>query len=163
MIILYEMVEIDEGWLDVVQFLIRVILLEDLLGLVVIILLLDECLLFIKDVFQKLIEIFNLNGEVVCQDLGYFVKYRNIFVVLGCLVEKLVGFVSIGLLSLGILEYLLQCLKLQFYFIVMFFVFIVLEKFVQISENKLIIFEFSISDWFVILEFWVNDFDYLKC
>lgn len=43
MITLHEMAETDEGWLDVVQSLIRVIPLEDPLGPAVITLLLDEC------------------------------------------------------------------------------------------------------------------------
>ncbi|MEE6499769.1 hypothetical protein FKM82_003578 [Ascaphus truei] len=43
MITLHEMAETDDGWLDVVQSLIRVIPLEDALGPAVITLLLDEC------------------------------------------------------------------------------------------------------------------------
>ncbi|KAF3817814.1 hypothetical protein GH733_013101 [Mirounga leonina] len=131
MITLHEMAETDEGWLDVVQSLIRVIPLEDPLGPAVITLLLDECPLPTKDALQKLTEILNLNGEVACQDSGHPAKHRNTSAVLGCLAEKLAGPASIGLLSPGILEYLLQCLKLQSHPTVMLFALIALEKFAQ--------------------------------
>nr|XP_044992132.1 RING finger and SPRY domain-containing protein 1 [Jaculus jaculus] len=162
MITLHEMAETDEGWLDVVQSLIRVIPLEDPLGPAVITLLLDECPLPTKDALQKLTEILNLNGEVACQDSGHPAKHRNTSAVLGCLAEKLAGPASIGLLSPGILEYLLQCLKLQSHPTVMLFALIALEKFAQTSENKLTISESSISDRLVTLESWANDPDYLK-
>lgn len=134
MITLHEMAETDEGWLDVVQSLIRVIPLEDPLGPAVITLLLDECPLPTKDALQKLTEILNLNGEVACQDSGHPAKHRNTSAVLGCLAEKLAGPASIGLLSPGILEYLLQCLKLQSHPTVMLFALIALEKFAQTSR-----------------------------
>lgn len=162
MITLHEMAETDEGWLDVVQSLIRVIPLEDPLGPAVITLLLDECPLPTKDALQKLTEILNLNGEVACQDSGHPAKHRNTSAVLGCLAEKLAGPASIGLLSPGILEYLLQCLKLQSHPTVMLFALIALEKFAQTSENKLTISESSISDRLVTLESWADDPDYLK-
>ncbi|CAI9162059.1 unnamed protein product [Rangifer tarandus platyrhynchus] len=162
MITLHEMAETDEGWLDVVQSLIRVIPLEDPLGPAVITLLLDECPLPTKDALQKLTEILNLNGEVACQDSGHPAKHRNTSAVLGCLAEKLAGPASIGLLSPGILEYLLQCLKLQSHPTVMLFALIALEKFAQTSENKLTISESSISDRLVTLESWTDDPDYLK-
>ncbi|XP_011358420.1 RING finger and SPRY domain-containing protein 1 isoform X1 [Pteropus vampyrus] len=187
MITLHEMAETDEGWLDVVQSLIRVIPLEDPLGPAVITLLLDECPLPTKDALQKLTEILNLNGEVACQDSGHPAKHRNTSAVLGCLAEKLAGPASIGLLSPGILEYLLQCLslpngskdlpsgnkitwhskpgnhqKLQSHPTVMLFALIALEKFAQTSENKLTISESSISDRLVMLESWADDPDYLK-
>ncbi|XP_012512875.1 PREDICTED: RING finger and SPRY domain-containing protein 1 [Propithecus coquereli] len=152
----------DEGWLDVVQSLIRVIPLEDPLGPAVITLLLDECPLPTKDALQKLTEILNLNGEVACQDSGHPAKHRNTSAVLGCLAEKLAGPASIGLLSPGILEYLLQCLKLQSHPTVMLFALIALEKFAQTSENKLTISESSISNRLVTLESWADDPDYLK-
>lgn len=162
MITLHEMAETDEGWLDVVQSLIRVIPLEDPLGPAVITLLLDECPLPTKDALQKLTEILNLNGEVACQDSGHPAKHRNTSAVLGCLAEKLAGPASIGLLSPGILEYLLQCLKLQSHPTVMLFALIALEKFAQTSENKLTISESSISDRLLTLESWADDPDYLK-
>lgn len=162
MITLHEMAETDEGWLDVVQSLIRVIPLEDPLGPAVITLLLDECPLPTKDALQKLTEILNLNGEVACQDSGHPAKHRNTSAVLGCLAEKLAGPASIGLLSPGILEYLLQCLKLQSHPTVMLFALIALEKFAQTSENKLTISESSISDRLVTLEMWADDPNYLK-
>uniref|UniRef100_A0A2R8M2W6 Tripartite motif-containing protein 5 n=1 Tax=Callithrix jacchus TaxID=9483 RepID=A0A2R8M2W6_CALJA len=139
-----------------------VIPLEDPLGPAVITLLLDECPLPTKDALQKLTEILNLNGEVACQDSGHPAKHRNTSAVLGCLAEKLAGPASIGLLSPGILEYLLQCLKLQSHPTVMLFALIALEKFAQTSENKLTISESSISDRLVTLESWANDPDYLK-
>ncbi|XP_004600702.1 RING finger and SPRY domain-containing protein 1 [Sorex araneus] len=162
MITLHEMAETDEGWLDVVQSLIRVIPLEDPLGPAVITLLLDECPLPTKDALQKLTEILNLNGEVACQDSGHPAKHRNTSAVLGCLAEKLAGPASIGLLSPGILEYLLQCLKLRSHPTVMLFALIALEKFAQTSENKLTISESSISDRLTTLESWADDPDYLR-
>ncbi|GAB1293489.1 RING finger and SPRY domain-containing protein 1 [Apodemus speciosus] len=159
---LVDKIKTDEGWLDVVQSLIRVIPLEDPLGPAVITLLLDECPLPTKDALQKLTEILNLNGEVACQDSGHPAKHRNTSAVLGCLAEKLAGPASIGLLSPGILEYLLQCLKLQSHPTVMLFALIALEKFAQTSENKLTISESSISDRLVTLEMWADDPNYLK-
>ncbi|EPQ12269.1 RING finger and SPRY domain-containing protein 1 [Myotis brandtii] len=143
MITLHEMAETDEGWLDVVQSLIRVIPLEDPLGPAVITLLLDECPLPTKDALQKLTEILNLNGEVACQDSGHPAKHRNTSAVLGCLAEKLAGPASIGLLSPGILEYLLQCLKLQSHPTVMLFALIALEKFAQtiLKEGRQLTYE----------------------
>uniref|UniRef100_A0A452GX62 Uncharacterized protein n=1 Tax=Gopherus agassizii TaxID=38772 RepID=A0A452GX62_9SAUR len=130
-----------EGWLEVVQSLIRVIPLEDPLGPAVITLLLDECPLPTKDALQKLTEILNLNGAVACQDSCHPAKHRNTTAVLGCLAEKLAGPASIGLLSPGILEYLLQSL---------------------VSENKMTISESCISDQLALLEKWTDNPDYLK-
>ncbi|XP_030059591.1 RING finger and SPRY domain-containing protein 1 isoform X2 [Microcaecilia unicolor] len=131
MITLHEMAETDEGWLEVVQSLIRVIPLEDPLGPAVITLLLDECPLPTKDALQKLSAILNLSGEVVCQDACNPSMHRNTTAVLGCLAEKLAGPASIGLLSPGILEYLLESLKFQSHPTVMLFALIALEKFAQ--------------------------------
>ncbi|RMC09214.1 hypothetical protein DUI87_14222 [Hirundo rustica rustica] len=89
MITLHEMAETDEGWLEVVQSLIRVIPLEDPLGPAVITLLLDECPLPTKDALQKLTEILNLSGAAACQDACHPAKHRNTTAVLGCLAEKL--------------------------------------------------------------------------
>uniref|UniRef100_A0A8C2MIS7 Ring finger and SPRY domain containing 1 n=1 Tax=Cricetulus griseus TaxID=10029 RepID=A0A8C2MIS7_CRIGR len=159
MITLHEMAETDEGWLDVVQSLIRVIPLEDPLGPAVITLLLDECPLPTKDALQKLTEILNLNGEVACQDSGHPAKHRNTSAVLGCLAEKLAGPASIGLLSPGILEYLLQCLHILL--LLLFHYHLKISSF-QTGENKLTISESSISDRLVTLELWADDPDYLK-
>ncbi|KAJ7426421.1 RING finger and SPRY domain-containing protein 1 [Willisornis vidua] len=131
MITLHEMAETDEGWLEVVQSLIRVIPLEDPLGPAVITLLLDECPLPTKDALQKLTEILNLSGAAACQDACHPAKHRNTTAVLGCLAEKLAGPASIGLLSPGILEYLLQSLNFQSHPTVMLFALIALEKFAQ--------------------------------
>nr|XP_054496722.1 RING finger and SPRY domain-containing protein 1 isoform X2 [Agelaius phoeniceus] len=131
MITLHEMAETDEGWLEVVQSLIRVIPLEDPLGPAVITLLLDECPLPTKDALQKLTEILNLSGAAACQDSCHPAKHRNTTAVLGCLAEKLAGPASIGLLSPGILEYLLHSLNFQSHPTVMLFALIALEKFAQ--------------------------------
>uniref|UniRef100_A0A8B9ZPF7 Ring finger and SPRY domain containing 1 n=1 Tax=Anas zonorhyncha TaxID=75864 RepID=A0A8B9ZPF7_9AVES len=134
MITLHEMAETDEGWLEVVQSLIRVIPLEDPLGPAVITLLLDECPLPTKDALQKLTEILNLSGAAACQDACHPAKHRNTTAVLGCLAEKLAGPASIGLLSPGILEYLLHSLNFQSHPTVMLFALIALEKFAQTSK-----------------------------
>uniref|UniRef100_A0A8B9N3N2 Ring finger and SPRY domain containing 1 n=1 Tax=Accipiter nisus TaxID=211598 RepID=A0A8B9N3N2_9AVES len=162
MITLHEMAETDEGWLEVVQSLIRVIPLEDPLGPAVITLLLDECPLPTKDALQKLTEILNLNGAAACQDACHPAKHRNTTAVLGCLAEKLAGPASIGLLSPGILEYLLHSLNFQSHPTVMLFALIALEKFAQTSENKITVSESCISDQLVLLEKWTDNPDYLK-
>uniref|UniRef100_T1D964 RING finger and SPRY domain-containing protein 1-like protein n=2 Tax=Colubroidea TaxID=34989 RepID=T1D964_CROHD len=162
MMTLHEMAETDEGWLEVVQSLIRVIPLEDPLGPAVITLLLDECPLPTKDALQKLTEILNLNGAVALQDACHPAKHRNTTAVLGCLAEKLAGPASVGLLSQGILEYLLQSLEFQSHPTVMLFALIALEKFAQTSENKMTVSDTCISDQLVLLEKWTNNPDYLK-
>ncbi|NXR08912.1 RSPRY protein, partial [Semnornis frantzii] len=162
MITLHEMAETDEGWLEVVQSLIRVIPLEDPLGPAVITLLLDECPLPTKDALQKLTEILNLSGAAACQDASHPAKHRNTTAVLGCLAEKLAGPASIGLLSPGILEYLLQSLNFQSHPTVMLFALIALEKFAQTSENKMTVSESCISDQLILLEKWTENPDYLK-
>uniref|UniRef100_UPI00398EE5CE RING finger and SPRY domain-containing protein 1 n=1 Tax=Pristiophorus japonicus TaxID=55135 RepID=UPI00398EE5CE len=162
MITLHEMAETDEGWLEVVQSLIRVIPLEDPLGPAVITLLLDECPLPTKDALQKLSEMLNLSASLAKQDACNPAKHRNTTAVLGCLAEKLAGPASIGLLSPGTLEYLLESLSAQSHPTVMLFSLIALEKFAQTSENKLTVSESCISDQLLILESWVNHTDYLK-
>lgn len=162
MITLHEMAETDEGWLEVVQSLIRVIPLEDPLGPAVITLLLDECPLPTKDALQKLTEILNLSGAAACQDACHPAKHRNTTAVLGCLAEKLAGPASIGLLSPGILEYLLHSLNFQSHPTVMLFALIALEKFAQTSENKMTVSESCISDQLILLEKWTDNPDYLK-
>ncbi|NXM15043.1 RSPRY protein, partial [Ploceus nigricollis] len=162
MITLHEMAETDEGWLEVVQSLIRVIPLEDPLGPAVITLLLDECPLPTKDALQKLTEILNLSGAAACQDACHPAKHRNTTAVLGCLAEKLAGPASIGLLSPGILEYLLHSLSFQSHPTVMLFALIALEKFAQTSENKMTVSESCISDQLILLEKWTDNPDYLK-
>uniref|UniRef100_A0A672TE87 Ring finger and SPRY domain containing 1 n=1 Tax=Strigops habroptila TaxID=2489341 RepID=A0A672TE87_STRHB len=152
----------DEGWLEVVQSLIRVIPLEDPLGPAVIMLLLDECPLPTKDALQKLTEILNLSGAAACQDACHPAKHRNIAAVLGCLAEKLAGPASIGLLSPGILEYLLHSLNFQSHPTVMLFALIALEKFAQTSENKMTVSQSCISDQLILLEKWTDNPDYLK-
>uniref|UniRef100_A0A8C7PVU5 Ring finger and SPRY domain containing 1 n=1 Tax=Oncorhynchus mykiss TaxID=8022 RepID=A0A8C7PVU5_ONCMY len=110
MITLHEMAETDDGWLEVVQSLIRVIPLDDPLGPAVITLLLDECPLPTKDALQKLSGMLSLSSTVARQDAVIPSKHRNTTAVLGCLAEKLAGPASIGLLSPGTLEYLLESL-----------------------------------------------------
>lgn len=110
MITLHEMAETDDGWLEVVQSLIRVIPLDDPLGPAVITLLLDECPLPTKDALQKLSDMLSLSSAVAQQDALNPAKHRNTTAVLGCLAEKLAGLPSIGLLSPGTLEYLLESL-----------------------------------------------------
>ncbi|NXK73786.1 RSPRY protein, partial [Amazona guildingii] len=148
MITLHEMAETDEGWLEVVQSLIRVIPLEDPLGPAVITLLLDECPLPTKDALQRLTEILNLSGAAAFQDACHPARHRNTTAVLGCLAEKLAGPASIGLLSPGILEYLLQSLNFQSHPTVMLFALIALEKFAQTKRNS--------KDLVLSNAFWVN-------
>uniref|UniRef100_A0A3Q2QHR0 Ring finger and SPRY domain containing 1 n=1 Tax=Fundulus heteroclitus TaxID=8078 RepID=A0A3Q2QHR0_FUNHE len=162
MITLHEMAETDDGWLEVVQSLIRVIPLDDPLGPAVITLLLDECPLPTKDALQKLSDMLSLSAAVAQQDALNPAKHRNTTAVLGCLAEKLAGPASIGLLSPGTLEYLLESLSSDSHPTVMLFALIALEKFSQTSENKLTVSESSISDRLAVLEAWADHPDYLK-
>ncbi|KAE8608173.1 hypothetical protein XENTR_v10011418 [Xenopus tropicalis] len=162
MITLHEMAETDNGWLDVVQSLIRVIPLEDPLGPAVITLLLDECPLPTKDALQKLTEKLHLSGATATQDACNPAKHRNTTAVLGCLAEKLAGPASISLLGPGILEYLLESLNVKFHPMVILFALIALEKFSQTSENKITVSASQISDRLLLLETWTNNGDFLK-
>ncbi|XP_023682932.1 RING finger and SPRY domain-containing protein 1 [Paramormyrops kingsleyae] len=162
MITLHEMAETDDGWLEVVQSLIRVIPLDDPLGPAVITLLLDECPLPTKDALQKLSDMLNLSAAAARQDALIPAKHRNTTAVLGCLAEKMAGPASIGLLSPGTLEYLLESLSSEAHPTVMLFALIALEKFSQTSENKLTVSESCISDRLAVLETWANHPDYLK-
>ncbi|TSK38536.1 RING finger and SPRY domain-containing protein 1 [Bagarius yarrelli] len=162
MITLHEMAETDDGWLEVVQSLIRVIPLDDPLGPAVITLLLDECPLPTKDALQKLSDMLNLSGAVAHKDALTPAKHRNTTAVLGCLAEKLAGPASIALLSPGTLEYLLESLSSEAHPTVMLFALIALEKFSQTSENKLTVSESCIGDRLAVLESWADQSDYLK-
>ncbi|XP_077049483.1 RING finger and SPRY domain-containing protein 1 [Siphateles boraxobius] len=162
MITLHEMAETDDGWLEVVQSLIRVIPLDDPLGPAVITLLLDECPLPTKDALQKLSDMLNLSAAVARQDALIPAKHRNTTAVLGCLAEKLAGPASIALLSPGTLEYLLESLSSEAHPTVMLFALIALEKFSQTSENKLTVSESCISKRLSVLESWADHPDYLK-
>ncbi|KTG31761.1 hypothetical protein cypCar_00005947 [Cyprinus carpio] len=162
MITLHELAETDDGWLEVVQSLIRVIPLDDPLGPAVITLLLDECPLPTKDALQKLSDMLNLSAAVARQDALIPAKHRNTTAVLGCLAEKLAGPASIALLSPGTLEYLLESLSSEAHPTVMLFALIALEKFSQTSENKLTVSESCISDRLSVLECWADHPDYLK-
>ncbi|CAB1313878.1 unnamed protein product [Coregonus sp. 'balchen'] len=148
MITLHEMAETDDGWLEVVQSLIRVIPLDDPLGP--------------ADALQKLSGMLSLSSTVARQDAVIPSKHRNTTAVLGCLAEKLAGPASIGLLSPGTLEYLLESLSSEAHPTVMLFALIALEKFSQTSENKLTVSESCISDRLGILESWADHTDYLK-
>lgn len=162
MITLHEMAETDDGWLEVVQSLIRVIPLDDPLGPAVITLLLDECPLPTKDALQKLSDMLSLSSAVARQDALSPAKHRNTTAVLGCLAEKLAGPASIGLLSPGTLDYLLESLSSEAHPTVMLFALIALEKFSQTSENKLTVSESCISNRLAVLELWAEHPDYLK-
>ncbi|TWW76303.1 RING finger and SPRY domain-containing protein 1 [Takifugu flavidus] len=162
MITLHEMAETDDGWLEVVQSLIRVIPLDDPLGPAVITLLLDECPLPTKDALQKLSDMLSLSSAAARQDALNPAKHRNTTAVLGCLAEKLAGPASIGLLSPGTLDYLLESLSSEAHPTVMLFALIALEKFSQTSENKLTVSESCISNRLAVLELWAEHSDYLK-
>ncbi len=61
-------------------------------------------------------------------------KHRNACVVIGCLAEKLAGPNSMGLLTPGILNYLICNLSQKSDFSIILFTLISLEKFAQTSE-----------------------------
>ncbi|XP_040024497.1 RING finger and SPRY domain-containing protein 1-like isoform X2 [Gasterosteus aculeatus] len=162
MITLHEMAETDDGWLEIVQSLIQVIPLDDPLGPAVITLLLDECPLPTKDALQKLSDMLSLSLAIARQDALNPAKHRNTTAVLGCLAEKLAGPASIGLLSPGTLEYLLESLSSEAHPTVMLFALIALEKFSQTSENKRTVSKSCISNRLAVLESWAEHPDYLK-
>uniref|UniRef100_A0A8C8CXK9 RING finger and SPRY domain-containing protein 1 n=1 Tax=Oncorhynchus tshawytscha TaxID=74940 RepID=A0A8C8CXK9_ONCTS len=155
MITLHEMAETDDGWLEVVQSLIRVIPLDDPLGPAVITLLLDECPLPTKDALQKLSEMLSLSATVARQDAIIPSKHRNTTAVLGCLAEKLAGKCGCNLISFILLH-------TDAHPTVMLFALIALEKFSQTSENKLTVSESCISERLGVLESWADHTDYLK-
>uniref|UniRef100_A0A8C7H2A6 Ring finger and SPRY domain containing 1 n=1 Tax=Oncorhynchus kisutch TaxID=8019 RepID=A0A8C7H2A6_ONCKI len=158
MITLHEMAETDDGWLEVVQSLIRVIPLDDPLGPAVITLLLDECPLPTKDALQKLSEMLSLSATVARQDAIIPSKHRNTTAVLGCLAEKLAGKCGCNLISF----ILLHTYSSEAHPTVMLFALIALEKFSQTSENKLTVSESCISERLGVLESWADHTDYLK-
>uniref|UniRef100_A0A8C8CYF0 RING finger and SPRY domain-containing protein 1 n=1 Tax=Oncorhynchus tshawytscha TaxID=74940 RepID=A0A8C8CYF0_ONCTS len=158
MITLHEMAETDDGWLEVVQSLIRVIPLDDPLGPAVITLLLDECPLPTKDALQKLSEMLSLSATVARQDAIIPSKHRNTTAVLGCLAEKLAGKCGCNLISF----ILLHTDSSEAHPTVMLFALIALEKFSQTSENKLTVSESCISERLGVLESWADHTDYLK-
>ncbi|XP_005101311.1 RING finger and SPRY domain-containing protein 1 [Aplysia californica] len=137
MLILHEIADCDQGWLNVVKSLIRVIPMEDPLGPAVIALLLDECPLPTKDALLELKNHLNFKEMEVVETYGRPCQQRNICVLLGCLAEKLAGPNSISLLTTDILNYLIDHLKPTNHPIVILHSMVALEKFAQTSENKM--------------------------
>ncbi|XP_055892147.1 RING finger and SPRY domain-containing protein 1-like [Biomphalaria glabrata] len=137
MLILHKIADCDQGWLNVVKSLIRVIPMEDPLGPAVIALLLDECPLPTKDALLELKSHLNLAEMELAQTYCKPCQKRNICVLLGCLAEKLAGPHSISLLTSDILTFLIQHLKPENHPVVILHSMVALEKFAQTSENKL--------------------------
>ncbi|GFO24033.1 RING finger and spry domain-containing protein 1 [Plakobranchus ocellatus] len=136
MLILHKIADCDQGWLNVVKSLIRIIPMEDPLGPAVVDLLLDECPLPTKDALLELKNHLNLAEMELSQTYSKPCQQRNICVLLGCLSEKLAGPNSISLLTSDILTFLIDRLKPSNHPVVILHAMVALEKFAQTTEHK---------------------------
>ncbi|XP_046359890.1 RING finger and SPRY domain-containing protein 1-like [Haliotis cracherodii] len=165
MLTLHKTAERDQGWLDVVKSLIRVIPMDDPVGPAVITLLLDECPLPTKEALLELQRHLNLGQEGPATMYKDPSHQRNICVILGCLAEKLAGPSSITLLSADVLQYLICHLNPCNPPVVVLHSMVALEKFAQTSENKVTINQ-SMKELsphpLLVLEEWWHDSDYVK-
>ncbi|XP_048005113.1 RING finger and SPRY domain-containing protein 1 [Leguminivora glycinivorella] len=129
----------EEGWIQVVKSMVRVIPLEDPFGPSVIIILLDDCPLPSKDSVIKVTQMLGLSSQrAALGDMNVRVE-RNICVVLGCLAEKLAGPNSVAVFTQNTLDYLIAFLVKRREACVVLFALLALEKFAHTTENKLTI------------------------
>ncbi|CAH1119549.1 unnamed protein product [Phaedon cochleariae] len=139
MLLLHNIADNEEGWIQVVNSMINIIPLMDPLGPSVITLLLDDCPLPSKESVFKVINMLNLSKEAALAGRPNPPRQRNICVVLGCIAEKLAGPRNMEILNNGIIDYLLTNLELDTDPSIMLFSLIALEKFAQTSSNKITI------------------------
>ncbi|KAJ8942934.1 hypothetical protein NQ318_003819 [Aromia moschata] len=170
MLLLHNIADNEEGWIQVVNSMINVIPLLDPLGPSVITLLLDDCPLPSKESVFKVVNMLNLSRDMAIMGRLNPTKQRNICVVLGCIAEKLAGPRNMEILTNDTIDYLLTNLLGQNQDEnadpnVILFSLIALEKFAQSSQNKIIIMKnlkelvtCPISD----LERWKNEKHYVK-
>ncbi|CAG2067351.1 unnamed protein product, partial [Timema podura] len=107
MLKLHVIADKEDGWIQVVSSMVKVIPMNDPLGPAVITLLLDDCPLPTKESVLKLSEMFNLSAQSSLVGRKSPTHQRNICVLLGCLAEKLAGPSSISILTSGTLNYLI--------------------------------------------------------
>ncbi|KAG5900674.1 hypothetical protein JTB14_005939 [Gonioctena quinquepunctata] len=139
MLLLHNIADNEEGWIQVVNSMINVIPLMDPLGPSVITLLLDDCPLPSKESVHKVINMLALSKEKAISGRSNPPRQRNICVVLGCIAEKLAGPRNMEILNDDIIDYLLTNLDQETDPNVILFSLIALEKFAQTSSNKITI------------------------
>ncbi|XP_063232798.1 RING finger and SPRY domain-containing protein 1-like [Bacillus rossius redtenbacheri] len=155
----------DDGWLQVVSSMVKVIPMNDPLGPAVITLLLDDCPLPTKESVVRLSSLFSLSAESSFAGRTTPTQQRNICVVLGCLAEKLAGPCSIAILTPGTLNYLIANLDLKVNPCVILFSLIAMEKFAATSENKVTIqrrLKMECKHPLLQLENWVDSENFLE-
>lgn len=165
MLHLHNIADNEEGWIQVVNSMIKVIPLTDPLGPSVITLLLDDCPLPSKESIIKVVNMFSLSRETALADRTNPTRQRNTCVALGSIAEKLAGPRNMEILNDGVIDYLLTNLDQETNPNVILFSLIALEKFAQSSQNKVIILnrlkKFHPSP-ILALEKWKNETHYVK-
>jgi len=136
---LHAVADHEEGWLQLVQSLVRVIPLTDPLGPAVMTLLLDDCPLPTSSTAVRCLELIDRLDVPGDQPELRVTKHRNMAIVLGCIAEKLAGPRSVALLTEQALTYLLANLESTTAPPVTLFSLIAMEKFSQTQENKVTI------------------------
>ncbi|XP_060520649.1 RING finger and SPRY domain-containing protein 1-like isoform X2 [Cylas formicarius] len=139
MLLLHNIADNEEGWIQVVNSMINVIPISDPLGPSVITLLLDDCPLPSKESIIKVVNMFSLSTETALTGRNSPPRQRNICVALGSIAEKLAGPRNSEILTESVLDYLLTNLEPDTDPNVILFSLIALEKFAQTSQNKVTI------------------------
>lgn len=107
MILLHNIADDEEGWIQVVKSMINVIPMHNPLGPSVITLLLDDCPLPSRNSIVEVTKMFNLSAQSAILGRRNPPRERNICVVLGCIAEKLAGPSNLGILNEETLQYLI--------------------------------------------------------
>ncbi|XP_030754099.1 RING finger and SPRY domain-containing protein 1-like [Sitophilus oryzae] len=139
MLHLHNIADNEEGWIQVVNSMIKVIPLSDPLGPSVITLLLDDCPLPSKESIIKVVTMFSLSRETALNERNNPTQQRNTCVALGSIAEKLAGPRNMEILNDNVIEYLLTNLEPECNPNVILFSLIALEKFAQSNQNKVTI------------------------
>ncbi|XP_056638627.1 RING finger and SPRY domain-containing protein 1-like [Diorhabda sublineata] len=165
MLLLHNIADNEEGWIQVVNSMINVIPMQDPLGPSVITLLLDDCPLPSKESVFKVVNMLDLSKKAAVIGRSNAPRQRNICVVLGCIAEKLAGPRNMEILNDGIIDYLLTNLDPATDPNVILFSLIAIEKFAQTSTNKITIvkkIENLPSNPIHLLESWKEEKHYTK-
>jgi hypothetical protein len=136
MLLLHNIADNEEGFIQVVKSMIKVVPLSDPLGPSIITLLLDDCPLPSKESVFKVVNMLNLSRESAVSGRSNPSRERNICVVLGCIAETLAGPRNLRILNDPMLDYLLTNLEPETDPNVVLFSLIALEKFAESSQNK---------------------------
>lgn len=107
MLLLHNIADDEEGWIQVVKSMVNVIPMQDPLGPSVITLLLDDCPLPSRNSVVRVTKMFNLSAQSAILGRRNPPRERNICVVLGCIAEKLAGPSNLSILNDNILDYLI--------------------------------------------------------